>query len=201
MPKKTKRKKHLRRRVHSAWKSWPYKHITLTSLAIVLFIVLLDTLIVKAFFEFSTGLGYVGAFLAGMFYVSLFTAGPAVVMLLELSGSLNPWLLVVVASFGTVAGDYIILRIFRDDIYGEMRYLSKKMGIRVKVKKKQRNTVNGLLALVGIFVLGSPLPDEVGIAMLGMTQHSKLTILSVAFLANALGIAFIVLVLAGSASL
>jgi hypothetical protein len=189
---KNRKKKSSQYRVTSAWENWPLKHTTLVAIILVLFILVLDTAIVRAFFEFSTSLGLASAFLAGMFYVSLFTAAPAVIMLVELSKTINIVPLVLFASLGSVVGDLIILKIFQDNIYEEMKYLGKRLGIGIKVNRKQRKAVNWIMALSGIFVLGSPLPDEVGIAMLGMTQYSKARILAVAFLANLVGITFIV---------
>jgi hypothetical protein len=189
---KRKTKKQSKYYVSDVWKTWPLKHTTLVAIVLVVFISILDTVIVRTFFEFSTSLGFASAFLAGMFYVSLFTAAPAIIMLAELSKTIDAIPLILVASLGSVLGDLIILKIFRDNIYEEMKYLGKKLGIGIKIRKSQRKTVSLLLALVGIFVLGSPLPDEVGIAMLGMTQYSKARILLVAFLANSVGIAVIV---------
>jgi hypothetical protein len=189
---KNKKKKTQKNNVTNAWESWPLKHTTLVAVGLVLFILVLDTAIVRAFFEFSTSLGLAGVFLAGMFYTSLFTAAPAVIMLVELSKTIDPVQLVLFASFGSVMGDLIILKIFQDNIYEEMKYLGKKLGIGIKVNKKRRKAVNWIMSLCGMFVLGSPLPDEVGIAMLGMTQYSKFRILVVAFLANFVGISFIV---------
>jgi hypothetical protein len=178
--------------ISDAWETWPLKHTTLVAIVLVLFISILDTVIVRTFFEFSTSLGLASAFIAGMFYVSLFTAAPAVIMLAELSKTIDTIPLILFASIGSVVGDLIILKIFRDNIYEEMKYLGQKLGIGIKIKKSQRKAVSWLMALVGIFVLGSPLPDEVGIAMLGMTQYSKARILLVAFVANFVGIAIIV---------
>jgi len=189
---KNKKKKSQKNNVTNAWETWPLKHTTLVAVVLVLFILVLDTAIVRAFFGFSTSLGLAGAFLAGMFYTSLFTAAPAVIMLVELSKTIDPIPLVLFASLGSVMGDLIILKIFQDNIYEEMKYLGKKLGIGIKVNKKRRKAINWIMSLCGIFVLGSPLPDEVGIAMLGMTQYSKFRILVVAFLANFVGIAFIV---------
>ena len=41
-------------------------------------------------------------------------------------------------------------------------------------------------------IVGSPIPDEVGITLMDLTHYSKFRILSLAFIANAFGIAAIV---------
>lgn len=191
--KRKKIKKSLHQLIKSTWVAWPLKHTTVVVIVLVGFILLLDTAIMRTFFEFSASFGVIGAFFAGVLYVSLFTAAPSVVMLFELTKTVDIIPLILFASAGSVLGDLIILSIFRDNIYGEMKYLMRKFGVRVKVRKDRKKVVSWLLAAAGIFVLGTPLPDEAGIAMLGMTKYSKVRILTVAFIANGIGITVIVL--------
>src|SRR3990170_7508320 len=117
MPKRKKQKRlPIHHHVKKAWKAWPYKHMTLVALIITAFILLLDTAIMSAFFEFSRGVGYIGAFIAGMLSVSLFTAAAGVVILFELGQVLDPLALIGFATLGSVLADFIILRFFEDNI-------------------------------------------------------------------------------------
>lgn len=195
MPKR--KRKHKRVPIHHhvkrAWSDWPYKHMTLVALIITAFVLLLDTAIMAAFFEFSRGLGYIGAFIAGMLSVSLFTAAAGVVILFELGQTLDPVAVIGLATIGSVLADFIILEFFEDNIMHELRHLSKKLGLKFKVPRRQKRRVRLFSGLIGIVMIGSPLPDELGLAVMDISHWSTSRILIICAVANCIGLTAIVL--------
>lgn len=186
--------KRLHKRIHRHWKRWPYKHTTLLVIAIALFIVFLDSAIMVAFFEWSTELGYIGAFIAGMLFVSLFTATPAVVVLFELAQGNDPWGVALWATAGSLVGDYIILNIFEDKFVDEFNLIMRKMGMNRTMRKLRTKRYRVFEGVLGFAVVASPLPDEIGLALLDISHLSKFRILVLCAIANFAGIAAIVAV-------
>lgn len=195
MPKRKRQKKKLplHHHVKRAWAKWPLKHMTAVALFTVAFILLLDTAIMSAFFEFSRSLGYYGAFIAGFLSVSLFTAAAGVVILFELGQELDPLSVIAIATAGSVLADFIILHFFEDNIMHELRFLGKKIGLRFRVPRARRKMMRFVTGLVGIVIIGSPLPDELGITVMDVSHWSEGRIIIICAFANAIGISALVL--------
>lgn len=129
----------------------------------------------------------VGSFFAGVLFTSIFSAAPAAVLLGELAQANSIWLVALTGALGAVVGDYIIFRFARDRLSEDMVLLLKHRSRRFK-KILWLPSTRWILAIVGLLVVASPLPDELGIALLGFvkTRHRIFFLLS--FVANFLGI-------------
>lgn len=172
-----------------AWQRWEYKHTTLLIVALIIFVLMLDTALMAAVFDGMTRLGYLGALLAGVLFVSLFTAAPAVVMLIALSESLNPVVIALIAGTGAMLGDYLILRFAEDKVAYELKPIALRLGIPQAIGWLQgRRATTWLVKLTGAFVIASPLPDELGVGLLGVGTASKTEFLALCFALNTGGI-------------
>jgi hypothetical protein len=172
--------------------------------------VLLDTLIVAASllaaaFIVQTGivhalaasfneLGVWGSFLAGTFFTSMFTTAPAIVVLAELSQS-NPLMVVAIfGGFGAALGDYLIFRFVRDRVAEDTAFLLSHSKFTRLPKIFKTRLSRFMVPLVGALIIASPLPDELGLALLGMSKMNDRRFLLLSFLLNAGGILIIGLV-------
>jgi len=111
----------------------------------------------------------IGGFIAGMFFVVSFTAIPSVAVLLTLSETMNPFLLAFLGGLGGMCGDYLLMRFFRS----ETDELIEKA--RTRHYQKITNVLKSkflawLGPLIGILIIVSPFPDEIGITLLGITK-------------------------------
>ena len=167
---------------------YEYKHTTAAVIAIVVFVLLLDTAIVKAFIDEIVSLGIIGIFLAGMLFVSFFTAAPAIVLLSTFAQDYSPFLVATIAGLGAMFGDWLILKTFKDNIGSELVPLAKKLKLMQFINLLHKKTYAGITATIGAIIIASPFPDEVGIALLGLSHLSTLKLLVVTFILNALGI-------------
>jgi hypothetical protein len=175
------------------WRRYQYKHTTLAVLTLILFILLLDSALLAGVFAFLGDLGYLGGLLAGVLWVSFFTAVPAVVLVIELAGKLEPHWLALTVSTGATIGDWLILTTFEDGITKEWRPLTKRLGLRKFMKFVRRKYTSWILFLVGAVIVATPFPDEVGISLMGVSHLKRSYIILMCFLLNAIGVLAIVL--------
>ena len=140
------------------------------------------------------GYAYIGSLFAGSFFTTMFTTAPAIVVLGELAQETSPFMVALFGGFGAMAGDYLLFWIVRDRFSGDVKYLLSRKGLSrfgyiFKTKLFQR-----MLPFLGALVIASPLPDELGLALLGLSKISKDRFLLISFVMNTLGILVIGLV-------
>lgn len=160
--------------------------------SLVLFFYLAGTPFVDRVITEIGTLGYVGAFITGIFFVSTFTVAPAAVVLFHLAETLHPIEVAILAGLGAMIGDYLIFRFMKDRVFEELLPVVRRLHTpKIKLLFKSPYFA-WLLPLVGAFVIASPLPDEVGVSMLGLSAIKKWQFFALAFVLNAIGIFIVV---------
>lgn len=172
----------------------------LEDIALILFSVLIAVLLVRtnvlANLLISTeGLGVWGAFVAGMFFTSLFTTAPAIAALGEISFLQGIFGTALFGAAGAVVGDLIIFRFIRDRFSEHVAEIMTHQSVwrRFHLLFKRR-FFRWITFLIGGFILASPLPDELGIAVLGFSKMRVKYFVPLSFAFNFLGIMLIGLV-------
>ncbi|QQS18728.1 hypothetical protein IPL68_01435 [Candidatus Saccharibacteria bacterium] len=174
------------------WRRWKYKNTALLAVSLVAFFWLAQTPQVDAAVKSVGNLGYLGAFITGLFFVSTFTVAPAAVVLFHLAGQFHALEIAILAGAGAMVGDYFIFRFMKDRVFAELLPLVRKLQTpRMKLLFKSPYFA-WVLPVVGAFVIASPLPDEVGVGMLGMSHVKQWQFFLLAFVLNAVGIFLIV---------
>lgn len=174
------------------WHRWKYKNTTLLIVSIITFIYLAQTPTIQSLIKQAGTLGYFGAFITGIFFVSTFTAAPAAIVLFNIADNLHPIEVALLAGLGAMVGDYLIFRLMKDKIFDEMRPIFTRLQhpyVRTLFKTPY---FAWLLPVIGALIIASPLPDEVGVSMLGLTKIKRWQFFLVTYLLNAFGILVIV---------
>lgn len=168
-------------------------------LLIILFSIVVATIIAKlGIFEYiigKTATGeIIGSFVGGFFFTSVFTTAPAMVALGQIASTGNIFVVAIIGGFGAMVGDYILFRFFRDSIGADIAELikSKKRG-RLKHLFASR-LGKRLMALVGGLIIASPLPDEIGLALMGVSKIKNRVFFPLSFVFNSIGILIIGLI-------
>ncbi len=174
------------------WRRWRYKNTTLLVISLIAFFYLSQTPAVNDFIESIGTLGYIGAFMTGIFFVSTFTAVPAAYVLFSLANNLHPVEVAILAGLGAMLGDYLIFRLMRDRVFDELRPILGKFQHPVLRELFKTPYFAWMLPVIGAAIIASPLPDEVGVSMLGLTKIKKWQFFAVTYLLNAVGIFLIV---------
>lgn len=174
------------------YQNWKYKNTAFLLLSLVVLFVFADSVVVKNFISKVGGLGYFGIFVTGLFFVSTFTVAPASVVLYFLSSQFHPAVIALVAGVGASFGDLLILKFLKDRVFVELYPLFTKMAGR-RVRRLFRTPYFAWLSpVVGILIIASPFPDEIGIGLLGVSKLKSWQFFLISFVCNALGIFVIV---------
>jgi hypothetical protein len=174
------------------WHNWKYKNTLFLILSLLGFFYLAQTPLVDVFLKQIGQLGYLGAFITGIFFVSTFTVAPAAVILFHLADTLHPLEVALLAGLGGVVGDFIILRFMKDKVFDELLPTIKKYQSR-KVRLLFRSPYFAwLIPIIGAIIIASPLPDEVGVGMMGVSKIKWWQFVFLTFILNSIGIFLVV---------
>ncbi len=132
-------------------------------------------------------------FVAGMFFTSVMTTAPAIAVLGILSFHVNPLVLAIIGGAGAVFGDYIIFMFVRDRIGDDFGYLIQRTGTPRFFKIFHRKTFRWVLPFIGGLIIASPLPDELGLTLLGLSRMRTSRFIALSFACNSIGILLIAL--------
>jgi hypothetical protein len=87
-----------------------------------------------------------------------------------------------------MCGDYLLFWFFRDHVARDIDYLLGHKKIMRWRKLFGAKSVRWLTPFLGALVLASPLPDEIGLAMLGFAKLKTRTFLVLSYVFNVIGI-------------
>lgn len=172
---------------------WKYKNLTVVFFSIVLAIFLSRFEAFHSFLLHLGGFGYIGAFIAGILFVSTFTITTSALILLILAKTLSPIEIGLIAGLGAVAGDMLILRLVKDNLTDEIVDIYNHVDHKKHLKKLFHSKYfNWMLPVIGAVLIASPLPDEIGISLIGISKMSTAKFLLLSFLLNSAGIFLVV---------
>lgn len=164
------------------------RDVAVLALSVVVAVLLARAGIVERVVDHAEFSILLASFIAGLFFTSAFTTAPAIVVLGQLAQVNNVWPVALVGGVGAVVGDVILFKLFRDTVGTDIRTLLKHSCGRACVHRLRTKPVRLLSVLVGGFVLASPFPDEVGLALMGVTRVNLRLILPLSYTFNTLGI-------------
>lgn len=175
-----------------SWKSYRYKNLTFLFLSLVLALYLFRNETFHSYLLHLGNLGYIGAFFGGILFVSTFTVATATLILLVLAEGLNPIEIGVIAGAGAVVGDVLIFRFIKDGLASEVKFLYNQVRGHHLTKVFHSNYFSWTFPVIGALLIASPLPDEIGISLMGISKMKFYKFLLLSFVLNSIGI-FIVI--------
>lgn len=137
----------------------------------------------------SRQLRWLGSFVSGIFFTSIFTTAPATVTLGEIAQNGSVWFTALFGGLGAIIGDLVIFRFVRDRIGRDIsRLLEHRSGGRRLKNVFRFRFLRWLTFLAGGLIIASPLPDEIGISLLGFSKTSLRFFVLLSFVCNFVGI-------------
>ena len=149
---------------------------------------LVESSVIDRFILSSDGFYVLNAFVAVLFFTSAFTTAPAIVFIAKLGHVYSPYTLALVGGLGALIGDLIIFNFIKGHISEDVAYLfSKAKSKRMKHVFEYR-FVRWSMAFLGALIIASPLPDELGLALMGLSKISPLRFALISYTFNTIGI-------------
>ena len=174
------------------WKVWKYRNLAILFLGIIFSIFLSRY---EPFHNLLLNLGefgYIGAFIAGLLFVISFTASTGAVILFVLAERLSPLELGLIAGLGAVVGDFTIFRFVKDNLIEEVKPLYQRFGGNHLNHVLHSKYFHWTLPVIGAILIASPLPDEIGVSLMGISKMKTYQFLIISLILNFIGIFLIV---------
>lgn len=133
---------------------------------------------------------FVSEIAAGVLYTSFFTSPISVAMLVVLAQTNNPIITALLAGLGAILGDLIMVKLFRDRLSSDFQFVSREIQLVSNFLKIFH--LDFLIPLIGAFIVASPLPDELGLLMLGASKLRYFHLAILTYILNTAGILLIV---------
>lgn len=142
--------------------------------------------------DFALPFKALAALLAGMMYASFLAAPFSVLTFFLLGQEGNPYLLALIGGIGAALGDILIVKVFRG-VFKSLSFLSSNIFFEKLSVLSQKLHFPLFAFLLGMVVIASPFPDEIGLLLLGATSlpYWKLALLT--YTLNTFGILAILL--------
>ncbi len=134
-----------------------------------------------------------GALFAGALLVSMFTVVIGTVFIGVLASAMPVWQLVILGGIGSVLVDSAMFILFRGTIAQEAKPFMKKWRRKPIVRILHTKYFQWIIPVLGAVIIASPLPDEIGVSMLGASNISIRKFIALSFVMDCLGILVIVL--------
>lgn len=130
----------------------------------------------------------IGSFINGFFFTSVFTIAPSTVIFAEFARTYALIPTALAGGLGAMCGDFIIFSLVRREARQRVRKATKGM----KWLRRYRRW-SWLMWVSGGIIIASPLPDELGVAMIGISSLTTPRFLELSFVMNTLGILAVML--------
>lgn len=174
--------------LQARYAEWRYKNTALLVMSVVLFVLVYDSSPVVRFVDVLGAWGWTGIVIAGIFFTSTFTVAPAALVLFRLAEVFPPVEVALLGGIGAMIGDVLIFRLLKDHIFEEWEPVFQHLGESHLVRTLHTPFFAWLAPVVGALIIASPLPDELGIGLLGIAKLKTWKFMVISFVMNTLGI-------------
>jgi hypothetical protein len=169
-----------------------YKNIAIVASGFLLAVVLVFTGAIHTITDFFLThgvLAYVGAIFAGFLFSSTFTASIGGALLYSLGRHLHFLEIAALGALGSVVCDLIILKFVRSDIADELEdFLTEYFRLEYFKRMIKTRYFKWTLPVLGAALIVSPLPDELGVSLMGLTAMTQRKFIVISYILNFVGI-------------
>ncbi|MEK7641949.1 MAG: hypothetical protein AAB365_03060 [Patescibacteria group bacterium] len=134
------------------------------------------------------GNGIIASFFAGIFFTSAFTLGPASIALTHIASYTPIGVVAFWGGLGALCGDLVLFFFIRDRFTADLLNVFKPSFVKHIMHSLHFGFLKWLSPVIGALIIASPLPDELGVALLGLSKTRLTVLIPVAFVMNMLGI-------------
>lgn len=165
-----------------------FADLILLTVSIIFAIFIAKTGLAEDFARSFNGYWWLGIIFAGLFFTSIFTAASSVVLLSMFATTTDLLPLAILGGIGATIGDYVIFLFVKDRISKDLEYLmslsrEKRLSMIIKTQ-----LFKFFAPFIGALIIATPIPDELGVAMLGLSRISNKLFLVLVFCLHFVGI-------------
>ncbi len=156
---------------------------------------LVKTDIVLSSITLSAEFSALTSFVAGLFFTSILTTIPAMVVFVEIATYVPAWKIALFGGMGALCGDLLLFRFVRSSLVERIA----RSVVNPRARKVVGSIASGplwwIMPICGAIVIASPLPDELGLFLMGVSHIRAVQLIPLVLVANTIGI-FIIATLA-----
>jgi hypothetical protein len=160
----------------------------LIGFSIALTVLLVRYGVMESLLGATKGYAIMSSFIAGLFWTSIFTISPASIAIAHIAQSVDVMTLSVWGAFGSTLGDLIIFSFIKDIFSEDVRGAIKASHFKRILGKTHFTFLRWFGPFIGALVIISPLPDEIGLSLMGMSKMKVRYLIPLAFVLNFIGI-------------
>ena len=169
------------------------RDLAIIAFSVIIAIILIKTRYLATILTSTKEMEFLGSFIAGVFFTSIFTTVPATVTLGEIAQNNTAVWTAFLGGLGALVGDLIIFRFVKDSLSEHVITAFEKIQKRkiLLIFHREKKHLGWLLKILGAIIVASPLPDEIGLTLLGFSKMKMRHFVPLSFLLNATGILII----------
>ncbi len=164
------------------------RDVVMISIGIIIAILLSKLGIIDSVLSVFRDYYIVASFISGMFFTSIFTLAPASIALVHISETAPMVGVFFWGGLGAMFGDLILFLFIRDRFADDLKKVFRPSSTKYLLKSLHFGFMRWLSPVIGAIIIASPLPDEFGITLLGMSKMKVIVLMPIAFVMNMLGI-------------
>lgn len=162
-------------------------------LSILVAVIIVRVGVVKHLVTLADEASIFASFFAGVFFTSAFTLAPASVALVEISQNTSIFLVAFWGALGAVVGDLVLFLFIRDRFADDIMAVLHTYHDKKLTRFFHRKFFKWLNPIIGAFIIASPLPDEMGVALLGAAKIRTRMLILISFIMNFIGVLLVAL--------
>ena len=127
------------------------------------------------------------SFFSGLFFTSVFTIAPASVVMVNIMNT-SIMFIAFWGALGALCGDLLLFFFIRDRFADDVMSSIKPLVTKHILNSFHLGFMKWLSPLLGAILIASPLPDEFGLTLLGLSKTKVTILIPISFVMNFLGI-------------
>lgn len=128
------------------------------------------------------------SFVAGIFFTSAFTLAPSSIALVHIAEQAPMPSVAIWGGLGAMFGDLLLFLYIRDRFADDLMNAMKPSTVKYILRSLHFGFLKWLSPILGAVIIASPLPDEFGVTLMGVSKIKVAVLMPVAFIGNVLGI-------------
>lgn len=166
--------------------------IIIIAIGILVTIILVQLGIIDALIYYMGNYSALASFVAGIFFTSTFTIAPASVALVNIAEHAPLPIVATWGAFGAMCGDLILFFFIRDRFFEDLRKALPGGKIKHFLHSFHFGFLKWLSPLLGALIIASPLPDELGLSLMGLSKIRTAVLMPISYVMNYFGVYLII---------